>query len=60
MATNQLADILWYKDSDAIKKGEPGIYHSIMRIVATALKYLNKDLDPVWLMGSSAFAFRMD
>jgi hypothetical protein len=30
-----------------------------MASLATALNYINRKLDPVWLMGSSAFAFRI-
>nr|NQU94067.1 hypothetical protein [Bacteroidota bacterium] len=48
-----------YADTPAIGNNEPGIYHSYMRSLATAINYINGELDPVWLMGSTAFAFRI-
>jgi hypothetical protein len=59
MADNKLTNISWYTDSAAVKKGEPGIVHSFLRSVASALNYLDNHLDPVWLMGASGFAFRI-
>jgi hypothetical protein len=53
-----LDNIAWYADPHAREKGEPGIQHSFMKSLATALHYVRNDLDPAWLMGSSAFAFR--
>lgn len=54
-----LKSISWYSDEKAIKKGEPGIYHSYMASLATALNYIGVDVDPAYLMGTSAFAFRI-
>jgi hypothetical protein len=54
-----LKDISWYFDQKAIDQGEPGIYHSYMASLATALDYVGADVDPAWLVGASAFAFRI-
>jgi hypothetical protein len=54
-----LKNISWYCDDKAITKGEPGIYHSYMASLATALEYIGADVDPAYLMGASAFAFRI-
>ena len=54
-----LKNVSWYFDDRAISKGEPGISHSYMSSLATALNYIEGQLDPVWLIGSSAFAFRI-
>jgi hypothetical protein len=59
MRKNVLENIAWYGDPYARQKGEPGIHHSFMKSMATALHYVRNNLDPVWLMGSSAFAFRI-
>jgi hypothetical protein len=59
MSVKRLENIKWYVDQEAIEKGEPGIYHSFMASLATAVHYKNGRLDPSWLMGSSAFAFRI-
>lgn len=59
MTAHRLQDITWYVDRQAIENGEPGIYHSYMASLATALNYVEGDVDPAWLMGASAFAFRM-
>ncbi len=59
MSTRTLKDISWYIDPEAKEKDEPGIYHSYMTSLATALYYIEADLDPAWLMGASAFAFRI-
>ena len=50
---------MWYTDPAARDKGEPGVYHSFVASVATALNYLGVEIDPAWLMGTSAFAFRI-
>jgi hypothetical protein len=55
----QRLDVHWYRDYDAINRNEPGIVHSYMVSLATALHFMNGSLDPAWLMGSSAFAFRI-
>jgi hypothetical protein len=59
MPARALKDIVWYVDRRAKEKGEPGIYHSYMSSLATAVNYIAGELDPIWLMGSSAFAFRI-
>ena len=59
MNSEKLLNISWYSDTRAKEKNEPGICHSYMASLATALNYINNKLDPVWLMGSSAFAFRI-
>ncbi len=59
MAIKKLENIIWYKDKDAEARNEPGIYHSYMKSLATALNYIEGKLDPIWLMGSSTFAFRI-
>ena len=53
------SNITWYTDRDALERGESGISHSYVAAVATALNHLHRNIDPVWLMGSSAFAFRI-
>jgi hypothetical protein len=60
MKTNVLDNILWYRDEEALARGEPGVVHSYMASLATALNQIDGGLDPVWLMGSSAFAFRIN
>jgi hypothetical protein len=59
MSANKLEDISWYVDPRAQERGEPGIYHSYMACLATALNYLEGEVDPAWLMGGSGFAFRI-
>jgi len=59
MAAKKLMNISWYTDLQSVKNGEPGICHSLMQSTATALNYIDKNFNPVWLMGSSAFAFRI-
>ncbi len=59
MKSNVLDKISWYTDPNAREKGEPGIQHSFMKSLATALYHIHGDCDPIWLMGSSAFAFRI-
>ncbi|MEW6238634.1 MAG: hypothetical protein AB1656_24890 [Candidatus Omnitrophota bacterium] len=49
----------WYADQAARQRNEPGIAHSFMGGLATALNYMHGEVDPVWLMGSSAWAFRI-
>lgn len=60
MRQNSLDDVGWYQDEDARARGEPGISHSYVASLATALHYMHGSLDPVWLMGSSAFAFKIN
>lgn len=59
MNAKKLDNISLYIDNNSKRKNEPGIYHSYMVCLATALNYIYRELDPVWLMGSSAFAFRI-
>jgi len=58
MAARILDNIAWYVDSAAKGKGEPGLYNTYMASLATALDYVGDKVDPAWLMGTSAFAFR--
>ncbi len=60
MEKNALETLTWYRDEDALARAEPGIVHSYMASLATALNHIDRALDPVWLMGSSAFAFRIN
>lgn len=59
MKLKKLENLTWYQDLDAEAKNEPGIYHSYMKSLATALNYIDGKLDPIWLMGSSGFVFRI-
>jgi hypothetical protein len=59
MNAKKLDNIKLYVDSLSLRKNEPGIHHSYMSSLATSLNYISGELDPVWLMGSSAFAFRI-
>lgn len=45
--------------TDSNKTGEPQLLHSFILCVANVHKFLTGKIDPVWLMGSSAFAFRI-
>lgn len=59
MPAKRLDDLTWYVDRTATEKGELGIRHSYTASLATALNYTTGELDPVRLMGTSAFAFRI-
>jgi hypothetical protein len=59
MSGNRLEGVEWYVDGKAEGHGEPGIFHSYMASLATAVNHVGGSLDPVWLMGSSGFAFRI-
>lgn len=59
MAKAKIENIDWYRDEAAAARGEPGIYHSYLSALATALKHVAGELDAVRLMGGSAFAFRI-
>ncbi len=59
MGARRLDDIAWYVDQGALDRDEPGLRHSFVASLATALDYIDPGLDPTWLMGSSAFAFRI-
>jgi hypothetical protein len=58
MSRRRLHDIEWYVDRKAEEHGEPGIYHSYVASLATAINHVAGSLEPAWLMGSSGFAFR--
>lgn len=58
MSAKRLENFAWFCDSRAKQQGEPGICHSYMASLASAVKHVAGELDPAWLMGSSAFAFR--
>ncbi len=58
MSANALDRIKWYVDEAAKERAEPGICHSFMASLATAVNYIKGNVDPVWLMGASGFAFR--
>ncbi|NIM95886.1 MAG: hypothetical protein GTO18_19475 [Anaerolineales bacterium] len=59
MSAKMITGISWFEDRKAKEKGEPGIRHSYMASLATTLHYLMGGVDPTWLMGTSAFAFRI-
>jgi hypothetical protein len=59
MVSQVIKNIDWYSDDNALARGEPGIQHSFMSSLATALNHISGEIDPAWLMGSSAFAFRI-
>ncbi len=57
--TTTIDNITWYKDPKTETGDELCIVHSYMVGLATALNHISPDFDPVWLMGSSGFAFRI-
>lgn len=59
MKANFLEGIEWYVDKPAKERSEPGICHSFMASLATAVNYIAGDVDPAWLMGAGGFAFRI-
>lgn len=59
METKRIEGITWYRDSEALSRGEPGIRHSYIASLATVLQSIGVEVDPVWLMGTSGFAFRL-
>jgi hypothetical protein len=59
MASKILKNIKWYIDLSSKEKKEPGIVHSYMASLATAINYKTENFDPAWLMGTSGFAFRI-
>ena len=59
MKTKRIEEITWYIDSEALSRGEPGICHSYIASMATVLQTIGLEVDPVWLMGVSGFAFRI-
>jgi hypothetical protein len=59
MTGGKLENVTWFVDQTAKSRGEPGIYHSYCGSLATAINYMDSDVDPTWLMGASGFAFRL-
>lgn len=59
MSADRIEGVRWYTDLQAQSRGEPGIRHSYLTSLATVLNHLHPTFDPVWLMGASAFAFRI-
>jgi hypothetical protein len=59
MTTNVLEGIDWCADEASKEKSEPGIHHSFMTSLATAVNYIEGKVDFVWLMGVTGFAFRV-
>lgn len=59
MSVQSLPNLYWYTDPTADQRSEPGIHHSFIASLATAFNYIHGKVDPIWLMGSSAFAFRI-
>jgi len=55
----RIENINWFTDKNAAEKNEPGLRHSFTAGLATVLNHIDGQLDPVWLMGGSAFAFRI-
>jgi hypothetical protein len=59
MTARKLENIEWYEDPRAEDQGGLSITHSYMASLATALNHIGGRLDPVRLMGTSGFAFRI-
>jgi hypothetical protein len=59
MKAKTLEGVEWYRDEAAKERLEPGICHSFVASLASALNYIEGELDPAYLMGTSAFAFRI-
>ncbi|MCP4724323.1 MAG: BtrH N-terminal domain-containing protein [bacterium] len=57
---NMIENIQWYSDRSAIENGDPGIIHSYIGSLATVIKHISGEIDPVWFMGVSGFAFRIN
>ena len=47
MTANALEGIKWYVDEASKGRGEPGICHSFMASLATAVNYIEGDVDSV-------------
>ena len=60
MAGAGLQWVEWFRDQEAQARGDPGLVHSYVGAAATALRALGEEVDPVWLMGASSFAFRIN
>ncbi len=54
-----LERVRWFVDHDAVMRGEPGLTHSFVGCLATALDGSGHVVDPAWLMGVTGFAFRI-
>lgn len=52
-------DLELYCDTAAIDRDEPGLVHSYMKCLATALHAAGNENKPAWWMGASGFAFRI-
>ena len=59
MSSEKLNDFKWYTDGSSLERGEPGIVHSFTASLAAVLNYIDGRVDPVQLMGSTGFAFRI-
>ena len=59
MTTNIFKGIEWRADETTKERMEPGICHSFMASLATAVNYIEGEVDFVWLMGVTGFAFRV-
>ncbi|MBN1213144.1 MAG: hypothetical protein JXA92_11240 [candidate division Zixibacteria bacterium] len=55
----KIENINWFRDENAEGKNEPGIRHSFTAALATVFNHIDGRLDPVRLMGGTAFAFRI-
>jgi hypothetical protein len=53
-----LDNISWFVDEQARRRNEPGIRHSYIASLASAVQHVQGSLDPAWLMGATGFAFR--
>ncbi|MCB2213298.1 hypothetical protein KQI52_14385 [bacterium] len=52
-------DLELFRDESAINRGEPGLVHSYMKCLATAMQAVGDGNGPAWWMGASGFAFRI-
>jgi hypothetical protein len=59
MASKIIENIKWFTDLSSKERKEPGIVHSYMASLATAINFKTGNFDPAWLMGTSGFAFRI-
>jgi hypothetical protein len=56
---NALERVRQVIDHDAVARGEPGLTHSFVASLATAVDCAGYVVDPIHLMGTSGFAFRI-
>jgi len=54
-----LKEISIFSDVRAAQRGEPGLVHSYISSLATALHTMGAPVNGTWLMGTSGFAFRI-